>query len=106
VIAATLIVALALAAATFALGGGRGLISDDGHYVKPGTLDDGKSLLPQTKISVAQAVAKAQQAQSGALGQVDLEHYQGQLVYSVDVGDREVKVDAVTGTVAGSVARD
>jgi uncharacterized membrane protein YkoI len=82
------------------------LIKDDGHYVQPGSLDDGKSLLPQTKISLAQAVARAQQAQDGALGQVDLEHYQGQLVYSVDVGDREVKVDAVNGSVAGNIARD
>jgi uncharacterized membrane protein YkoI len=106
VIAATVTAALALALTAFAFGGGRGLIWDDGHYAKPGSLDDGKSLLPQTRISLGQAVAKAQRTEPGALGQVDLEHYAGKLVYSVDVGGREVKVDAVDGSIAGSVPRD
>jgi len=74
--------------------------------VAPGTLDDGKDLLPQAKISLEQAVAAAQASTSGDLGEVDLEHYQGKLVFNVDVGNHDVKVDATTGDVIGSVADD
>lgn len=86
--------------ATVAAGGGAGVIFDDGHYVKPGSLDDGKELLPQTKISLAQAITTAQHATAGQLGQVDLEHYGNRVVFKVDVGDQEVRVDAVDGSVA------
>lgn len=94
-----LVAVLALAASALALGGSGGLIFDDGHYVKPGTLDDGKQYLPQTSITTAQAVAAAQRAGNGALGQVDLESRAGRIVYVVDVGDREVGVDAADGSV-------
>jgi hypothetical protein len=77
VVVAVLAVLVVLAAATFAFGGPKGLIWDDGHYAKPGALDDGKELLPQTKISLATALATAQNAADGALGQVDLEHFRG-----------------------------
>jgi uncharacterized membrane protein YkoI len=86
--------------ATMALGGGAGLIWDDGHYVKPGSLDDGKELLPQTRIALAQAIVTAQHATAGQLGQVDLERYEGRVVFKVDVGNQEVRVDAVDGSVA------
>ena len=92
------VVVLALAGATLAIGGGTG-IWDDNHFAKPGSLDDGKDLLPLTKISLAQANAAAQNAVDGSLGQVDLERYQGRVVYMVDVGDREVRVDAANGQV-------
>ena len=72
ILAAALAAVVALAAATFAFGGPRGLIWDNGHFAKPGTLDDGKDLLPQTSISLTSAVASAQAAATGALGQVDL----------------------------------
>lgn len=88
-----------LVGATFAFGGPRGLILDDGHFVQPGSLDDGKDLRSQTSISLKQAVANAQRTASGSLGQVDLEHYGSRLVYSVDVGNQEVRVDAANGTV-------
>jgi uncharacterized membrane protein YkoI len=105
-----LIVAVALAAAlgaaTLAVGGSRGLIWDDGQYYEPGSLDDGKELLPQTKITLGQAIAAAQRAAQGDLGQVDLEHYDGRLVFMVDVGDQEVRVDAVNGTIAAISPRD
>jgi uncharacterized membrane protein YkoI len=107
-----LIVVVALAAivvltgAAFAFGGPKGLIWDDGHYAKPGTLDDGKSLLPQTTISLAQAVSTAQAAATGTLGQVDLEHFHGGIVYMVDVGDQEVRVDAVSGKLVAVGPRD
>jgi uncharacterized membrane protein YkoI len=99
-IAAAVAVALAFGGATLAIGGGAGLIWDDGHFAKPGSLDDGKELLPQTKIGLAQAVAAAQHAQRGPLGQVDLERYGDHVVYKVDVGDREVRVDAADGSIA------
>ena len=62
-------------------------------------LDDGKALLPQAKITEQQAIAAAQTAASGPLNEVDLEHYQGRLVWNVDVGPADVKVDAANGDV-------
>lgn len=96
--------ALTLAGGTIALGGGHGLIWDDGQAVRPGSLDDGKELLPRTSISTAQAVdaaqsRMAQRAQNGQLGQVDLKERDGHVYYVVDIGDREVSVDAETGGV-------
>jgi uncharacterized membrane protein YkoI len=105
-IAAVLAAVIVLAGAAFAFGGAHGLIWDDGHYAKPGSLDDGKDLLPQTKITLSQAVAAAQRAQSGQLGQVDLEHFNGAIVYTVDVGDREVRVHAINGSIASVQPRD
>ena len=90
---------VALAAATFAFGGSRGLIWDDGHYAKPGALDDGKELQLQTSVPLSAAVATAKDAATGALGQVDLERYHGGIVYMVDVGNQEVRVDAASGKV-------
>jgi len=92
------VIVLALAGAAFAVGGGTG-IWDDNHFAKPGSLDDGKDLLPQTTISLAKANAVAQRATTGSLGQVDLERYEGRVVYKVDVGDKEVRVDAADGRV-------
>ena len=86
--------------AGFAFGGGTG-IWDDGKFVQPGSLDDGKNLLPQTRITLPAAVAKAQTAATGALGQVDLKEQDGRVAYVVDVGDQEVTVDAVDGSVTG-----
>jgi uncharacterized membrane protein YkoI len=94
-----------VAGAALAIGGGRG-IWDDNHFARPGSLDDGKDLLPQTKITLTQAVASAQQAASGSLGQVDLEHFQSRLVYTVDVGAQEVHVSAVDGSIVGITPRD
>ena len=62
---AALAAAVALVAAAFAVGGGGGLILDDGHYAKPGSLDDGKQYLPQTAISLGQAVAPLGAPQTG-----------------------------------------
>ena len=62
-------------------------------------LDDGADLLSQAKISEQDAIAAAQTAASGPLSEVDLEDYQGQLVFNVDVGSHDVKVDAASGEV-------
>jgi uncharacterized membrane protein YkoI len=69
-------------------------------------LDDGKDLLPQAKISEADAIAAAQGAASGKLDEVDLEHAGGTLVFNVDVGTHDVKVDAATGEVLSANADD
>src|ERR671930_402335 len=83
--------ALALGGGTLAVGGGHGVIFDDGHPVKPGSLDDGKDLLPQTKITLGQANAAAQQAAHG------------QLRHVVTATSRTRLVDGVSCTVAHDV---
>jgi uncharacterized membrane protein YkoI len=69
-------------------------------------LDDGGSLLDQAGITEQQAITAAQSAASGALNEVDLEHYQGKLVFNVDVGKDDVKVDASDGTILGTPSDD
>jgi uncharacterized membrane protein YkoI len=69
-------------------------------------LDDGKDLLPQAKITEQQAIRSALTAASGALNEVDLEHEHGKLVWNVDVGAKDVRVDAANGDVAGVTADD
>ena len=108
-----LVIALAAGSAAAALGGGAygvaagsGLIFDDGTYVKPGSLDDGKELLPLTRISLAEALARARGANAGKLGQVDLERLGGTVVYKVDVGEQEVRVDADDGHVVSIEPQD
>jgi uncharacterized membrane protein YkoI len=101
VLLAALAATVALAAAAFAFGGSSGLIFDDGHYVKPGSLDDGKQYLPRTTISLGQAITAARRAAGGKLGQVDLESRGGRVLYVVDVGGNEVGVDSANGSIAG-----
>ena len=80
--------------------------ADNEATVPAGTLDDGADLLPQAGISLTDAIAAAQAAVPGAtasdIGEVDLEDYNGTLVFNVDVGDHDVKVDAGTGAVLSS----
>jgi len=71
-----------------------------------GRIDDGADLLPQAAISVDQAIRSAQSSVSGAVGEVDLEYFSGHLVFNVDVGDLDVKVDAQDGTVLTTVRDD
>ena len=84
----------AIAAASGTSGGGAG------------RLDDGSDLLPQARLGIDDAVAKAQTAASGKIGEIDLEHYNGRLVFNVDVGSKDVKVDAATGAVVASTSDD
>ena len=98
--------ALTLVFTTGAIGGARGLIFDDGAYYQPGSLDDGKDLLPQTTVWLADADATAQRVAQGELGQVDLERFGDRIVYSVDVGSQEVRVDANSGIVVDVRPRD
>jgi uncharacterized membrane protein YkoI len=74
--------------------------ADDGtEPQQSGVLDDGKDLLPQAQITLDQAIASAQSAASGPVGEVDLEQSQGRLVFNVDIGDKDVKVDASDGSI-------
>ncbi|MGH2531354.1 MAG: PepSY domain-containing protein [Thermomicrobiales bacterium] len=76
-----------------------GVSDDDDDTVAPGTIDDGKELLPRAGISLERAIAAAQSAVSGPIGEVDVEYFDGRLVFNVDVGEFDVKVDAATGEV-------
>jgi uncharacterized membrane protein YkoI len=90
-------VIVGLVAVTAVAAGGAGVAAAAGGSAS--RLDDGKDLLPQAGISEAQAIAAAQGAAHGALNEVDLEHRDGRLVFNVDVGSHDVKVDAASGQV-------
>ncbi len=51
-------------------------------------------------------LTKPRTAASGPVGEIDLEEYQGKLVFNVDVGDKDVKVDAHTGAVLSADSTD
>jgi uncharacterized membrane protein YkoI len=85
-------------AALGALGGGASA-NGSGGGAGASRLDDGAQLLGQAKITEQQAIAAAQGSAAGDLDEVDLEHYSGRLVFNVDVGSRDVKVDAGSGKV-------
>jgi signal transduction histidine kinase len=89
-----------------AVTGYAGSAGASGSSAPPSRLDDGASLLPQAKITEQEAIKAAQGAASGPLNEVDLEHYQGKLVFNVDVGKSDVKVDASDGTVLGTPSDD
>ena len=104
---------LKLAAAVGALGvlafGAASLVSAGQAGQSTGTgyaLDDGKALTGQASISIEQAVSAARTAATGSIGEIDLEHRGGQLVYNVDVGSNDVKVDASDGTVVAVDSHD
>lgn len=77
-----------------------------GDPANAGKLDDGKDLLSQAGITLDQAIAAAQGAASGGIGEIDLEDYNGKLAFNVDVGDKDVKVDAADGSVLSSDSGD
>ena len=74
--------------------------------VAAGTLDDGQDLLPLAQITIDEAIAAAQGAASGAIGEVDLQYLGDTLVFNVDVGRHDVKVDAASGEVLAVDADD
>ncbi len=56
-------------------------------------------LKQMAKLSYADAVAIARKRFNGKLGQVDLENEDGNLIYSVEIGKRELAIDAGTGKI-------
>ena len=51
-------------------------------------------------------IAAAQSAAGGPVGEIDLEHFEGNLVFNVEIGDNDVKVDAQTGAVLSADSED
>jgi uncharacterized membrane protein YkoI len=100
------IIAAATGAAAVAVAAGGVAWAAGGSSDGPSRMDDGKDLLPQAGITEQQAIAAAQTAATGALSEVDLEHRAGRLVFNVDVGSHDVKVDATTGQVVAIDADD
>jgi uncharacterized membrane protein YkoI len=74
--------------------------------VAAGTLDDGADLRPLAGISIDAAIAAAQGTASGPVGEVDLEYLGNVLVFNVDIGAHDVKVDASSGAVLSVDADD
>ena len=74
--------------------------------VAAGTLDDGASLLPQAAITLDAAIQAAQEAASGQVGELDLEYLAGKLVFNVDIGNQDVKVNAASGEILSVDADD
>src|SRR5690348_5858347 len=62
-----------------------------------GAIDDGKELLPQATLTVEQAISAAQAVATGAVGEIDIEHADGRLVFNVEIGNQDVKIDAADG---------
>jgi len=67
---------------------------------------NGKDRLPEVTISEQAAIKAARAAAAGDLNEVDLEHYQRRLVFNVDVGGHDVKVDPANGNVLASGTSD
>lgn len=99
---ATALAALGLATGVAVAGGSNPAAASGGSS----RLDDGTSLLPQAGITEQQAIRAARSAAGGPLNEVDLEHYDGRLVFNVDVGTQDVKVDASSGEVLATPRDD
>jgi uncharacterized membrane protein YkoI len=102
--AAASVAAIAAAAGVaLAAGGSSSPPAATGAAAPTSRIDDGAQLLPQAGITEQQAIDAALGAASGKLNEIDLEQYRGTLVFNVDVGQRDVKVDAATGKVLAAV---
>jgi uncharacterized membrane protein YkoI len=93
---------IAIAAGVTVVATGTGVAAASGGSAPPSRMDDGKALLPQAQITEQQAIAAAQRVASGDLNEVDLEHAAGKLVFNVDVGRHDVKVDAANGGIVSN----
>lgn len=74
--------------------------------VPSGTLDDGADLLPLASVTIEEAIAAAQGAADGAVGEVDLEYVGDRLVFNVDIGEFDVKIDAQDASVVATDSDD
>lgn len=61
--------------------------------------EESTALASQAKITTDQAKEAALAAVPGTVNKIELDNENGYLVYSVEIGDKEVKVDANTGKV-------
>ena len=71
---------------------------DDAPW-RPGTVAEGADLLPRARITVDEAVAAAQAASPGEVHGAELEREDGQLLFEIGIGDKEISVDANDGRV-------
>jgi uncharacterized membrane protein YkoI len=94
---------MAVAGAALALVGASGVAMATGGLTR---LDDGADLTAKATITEKQAIAAAQTRATGALDEVDLEYVGDRLVFNVDVGAHDVKVDAQNGEVVSVDADD
>jgi uncharacterized membrane protein YkoI len=97
---------LGIVAAVAIAGGGIGAALASGSGAATSRLDDGGPLLSRAKISEQTAIKAAQGAGSGDLFEVDLEGYEGHLVFNVDLGSKDIKVNAVNGAVLARNSAD
>lgn len=98
--------ALAAVAVLGAAGAAIAGASGTGGAAGGSRMDDGKALLPKAAISESAAIAAAQSRADGALNEVDLEYRDGRLVFNVDVGAHDVKVDAASGAITAVDAEE
>lgn len=80
--------------------------SDSELSVPAGTLDDGADLLPLASITLEEAITAAHGAADGAVGEVDLEYVGDRLVFNVDIGEFDVKIDAQDASVVATDSDD
>ena len=97
---------LGVLAAFAMIGTGAAVAATGSSQSAPSQIDDGAELIDQAGISLDDAIAAAQTAGVGAVGEIDLEMYQGTLVFNVDIGNLDVKVDASNGAVLGQESDD
>ena len=71
-----------------------------------GGLSEGADLLDQATISVQDAIAAAQGVADGDVKEVELEMENGTLIFEVEIGGKEVIVDASDGSVLGTEQED
>ena len=71
---------------------------DEGPWVQ-GTVSEGADLLPQAAIGVDAAVAAAQAVEADAVHGVELEREDGRLLFEIEIGDKEILIDANDGRV-------
>jgi uncharacterized membrane protein YkoI len=71
-----------------------------------GTLDDGAGLTSEAALTLDEAIAAAQAAAEGTLGDVELEYHGDRLVYEVEIGNQDVIVDAIDGSIVRIVNDD
>jgi uncharacterized membrane protein YkoI len=94
---------MAVAGVALALVGASGVAMATGGLTR---LDDGADLSAKATITEKQAIAAAQASTTGTLNEVDLEYAGDRLVFNVDVGAHDVKVDAQSGELVSIDADD
>lgn len=72
---------------------------DESQYEGLSEADEAAALAPLATITADEASAAAQAEVPGDVQEVELDNENGSLVYSVEIGGQDVKVDAGTGAV-------